>query len=192
MRRTCLDTPRGRVHARLAGDGDDLIPLLHQTAASSVMYERFVAAMLAAGCGARYRFLAPDTPGFGMSFTPETPYDPNDWADDMFAAVDALADGTGSPRRVHLLGHHTGAAIAGVMAATRPDRVASLAMIGAVAMDEPDRLGRRAGVRAMTVDPGRAPGAGVAPGRHRRCRPRSLSRLPAHVPTRTRSDPPTP
>ncbi|WP_245545831.1 alpha/beta fold hydrolase [Nocardia higoensis] len=115
MRRTYLDTPRGQIHVRLAGDGDDLILLLHQTAASSVMYERFAAEMLAAGCGARYRLLAPDTPGFGMSFTPDRPYDLNDWAADMFAALDSVDAG-----RVHLLGHHTGAAIAGVMAATRP------------------------------------------------------------------------
>ncbi|MGU3583681.1 alpha/beta fold hydrolase [Rhodococcus sp. C26F] len=145
MYRIYVDTPCGQVHARTAGSGPEVVLLLHQTASSSEMYEAFAAKFLAAGHGERYTLIAPDTPGFGMSFAPREQYALQWWADDMIALLDALG-----VQHAHLLGHHTGAAIAATIAARHPGRTASLAMVGAVAMSPEDRARWHAGVTAMT------------------------------------------
>ncbi|NQX27294.1 alpha/beta hydrolase [Microbacteriaceae bacterium VKM Ac-2854] len=140
MHRSYVDTPRGQVHLRRAGHGPETVLLLHQTAASSAMYEAFAAALVAAE-PERYTLIAADTPGFGMSFTPETPYDLVDWAQDLLAAVDGP---------LHVLGHHTGASIAVVMAAVS-DRVVSLTMIGATVLPDAERARWEAGVTGMQL-----------------------------------------
>ncbi len=80
-----------------------------------------------------------------MSFAPREQYALQWWADDMIALLDSLG-----VLHAHLLGHHTGAAIAATIAARHPDRTASLAMVGAVAMSPADRARWHAGVTAMT------------------------------------------
>lgn len=144
MHRSYVDTPRGQVHLRRAGHGPETVLLLHQTAASSAMYEAFAAALLAAEPD-RYTLVAVDTPGFGMSFTPEEPFDLRSWAEDLLD----LIDGLGEP--VHLLGHHTGASIAIAMAAARPSAVASLTMIGATVLPDAERARWEAGVTGMRI-----------------------------------------
>lgn len=141
MRRCYVDTPRGPVHLRRAGHGPETVLLLHQTAASSAMYEAFAAALLAAEPD-RYTLIAVDTPGFGMSFTPDDPYDLVGWAADLLAAVDGP---------VHLLGHHTGASIAVAMAAQAPERIRSLTMIGATVLPDAERARWEAGVVGMQL-----------------------------------------
>ncbi|NQX10886.1 alpha/beta hydrolase [Microbacteriaceae bacterium VKM Ac-2855] len=141
MRRSYADTPRGQVHLRRAGHGPETVLLLHQTAASSAMYEAFAAEFLAAE-SAKYTLIAVDTPGFGMSFTPEDPYDLGDWADDLLAAVEGP---------MHVLGHHTGASIAVAMAARAAERIASLTMIGATVLPDAERARWEAGVVGMQL-----------------------------------------
>ncbi|UZF46650.1 alpha/beta fold hydrolase [Rhodococcus rhodochrous] len=145
MHRFYVDTPCGQIHARTAGSGPEMVLLLHQTAASSAMYEAFAAKFLEAGHGERYTLVAADTPGFGMSYVPHEQYALERWADDMAAVLDALG-----AQRAHVLGHHTGAAIAATMAARHPDRIVSLAMVGATAMTLQDRTRWHVGVTAMT------------------------------------------
>src|SRR4051794_27938897 len=112
MRRGYVDLDHGQVHYREAGDGPALL-LLHETASSSVMYER------AAGFLAdRFRVVAMDTPGFGMS--DRLPGRP-----DMagYARVAGELLGRLGVARAGVAGFHTGAGIGIELAATRPDLV---------------------------------------------------------------------
>lgn len=66
-----------------------------------------------------------DTPGFGGSFDPPEPPTMIDYARWVLEAADRLGLAL-----FHLVGHHTGSAIALQVAVNRPERVASIAMIG--------------------------------------------------------------
>lgn len=147
MRRGYVDTAGGQVHVRLAGAGEELVLLLHQTAASSAMFERFAAAIEHSPLMATHRFIAIDTPGFGQSFTPRHPYSLTDWAETVLEV--ATAQGADS---FHLLGHHTGAAVAVTVAAAAPERVRSLGMIGALGLTADERSAWHASVRGMRID----------------------------------------
>ena len=147
MRRGYLDLAGGQVHLRECGAGETLVLLLHQTAASSVMFEKFAGELAAGPLGATHRFVALDTPGFGMSYRPTAPYDLADWAQVVLEAADAL--GTDS---FHLLGHHTGAAIAIAVAAAAPERVSSLAMIGPLVLAPAERAEWEASVTGLVID----------------------------------------
>jgi pimeloyl-ACP methyl ester carboxylesterase len=129
MRRGYVDVTRGQLHHRSAGDGPTTVVLLHQTAASGAMYEAFTAACLAAEGGDDFRFIALDTPGFGSSFVPAEHYDIGDFARDFLEALDAL--GVDS---FHVLGHHTGVAMAVRLGVIAPERVLSVTMFGPLAI----------------------------------------------------------
>ena len=106
-----------------------MLVCLHQTASSSRMYEAFMTR-----ARSDYQLIALDTPGFGGS--PALPEAPSigDLVEVLSDAVAALGHSA-----YHLLGHHTGAAIACEWAATHPENVRSLAMIGALAMGPEER-----------------------------------------------------
>lgn len=129
MRRGYVDVGRGQLHYRSAGTGPKTVVLLHQTAASGAMYEAFVTTFLAGPDGADYTFIAPDTPGFGNSFTPVEHFDIGDFARDFLEAVDALGIGS-----FHVLGHHTGVAMAVRLGVIAPERVLSVSMFGPLAI----------------------------------------------------------
>jgi pimeloyl-ACP methyl ester carboxylesterase len=75
-----------------------------------------------------------DTPGFGSSFDPEGLPDMSDYADWISAAIGQIGIGP-----FHLVGHHTGAAIAAELAA-RPDCPAvSVSLIGPLCLTPEDR-----------------------------------------------------
>lgn len=147
MRRGYLDLADGQVHLRACGAGETLVLLLHQTAASSVMFERFAGELAAGPLGDSHRFVALDTPGFGMSYRPAGPYDVAGWARVVLQAADALGADS-----LHLLGHHTGAAIAIAVAAAAPERVASLAMIGPLVLSAAERAEWEASVTGLVID----------------------------------------
>ncbi|UFS57967.1 alpha/beta fold hydrolase [Subtercola endophyticus] len=147
MRRSYIDTSGGQVHAREWGDGSELVLLLHQTAASSAMFELFAAELEQAAIGHAYRFLAIDTPGFGESFVPADAYSLAEWADTVLEVATAQR-----AHSFHVLGHHTGAAIAATVAATAPDRVTSLAMIGALGLLPDERERWSDSVHGMLLD----------------------------------------
>ncbi|WP_340539135.1 alpha/beta fold hydrolase [Nocardioides sp. GXZ039] len=136
MRKGYVDGSTGQVHYRWVGEDGPVVVLLHQTASSSRMYERFMAAMPSG-----YRLIALDTPGFGAS----DPYAAQPSTAQLVAALAEAVAALGHDR-YHLLGHHTGAALACEWAAGHGEAVRSLAMIGGLAMGAEARANWLAGV----------------------------------------------
>jgi pimeloyl-ACP methyl ester carboxylesterase len=125
LRRRYADTPLGQIHYR-ERDGERPVLLLHQTASSSVMWERAMRCL-----PGELRPIAMDTPGFGASDAPdEMPADGLAYyAQRVVDLLDALGLG-----RVPIVGHHTGAMIAAELAAGFPERAERLVLIGCVVL----------------------------------------------------------
>lgn len=117
IRRGYADTPYGQLHYAETGSGPAML-LLHQTPRS---YDEFreVQPLLAG----RHRVIAMDMLGFGLSAVLEKPQTIEQYAAGAFALLDAL-----SIDDAVVLGHHTGAAVALEMAASRPERVGALVL----------------------------------------------------------------
>ncbi len=121
VRRTFVDGQYGQLHCRIArNEHSDARPVvcLHMSPKSSWLFADLLGPLAQTRTA-----LAPDYPGHGESDRP--PAEPHvtleDYARDMWAAVDALID---TP--VHLLGSHTGAMVAVEAAYQRPDDVISI------------------------------------------------------------------
>lgn len=128
VRRGYVDTPEGQLHYReRPGDGPPVL-LLHQTASSSVMWERTMRAYPPGR-----RLLAPDTPGFGLSDPPAgcPPDGLTYYARRLTGFLDAL-----DVERVPVVGHHSGAMIAAELAAAHPERVEALLAFGLVVLED--------------------------------------------------------
>ncbi len=132
MRKGYVDTSGGQLHYRAAGTGRPLI-LLHQSPSSGAMWEPVVPGLGQAGFSA----VSLDMPGYGMSDVPPHKPDVDDYARWIVEAADALGFQT-----FDLLGHHTGASIALVIADRYPDRVGKLVLWGVPHLPPPrmDRL----------------------------------------------------
>lgn len=116
--------------------------LLHQTASSSRMFERLMGLL-----AQEFQLIAFDTPGFGASAAiPGSP-----WISDY---VDVLREGARELRlgTYHLLGHHTGAAIATQWAAEHATEALSLTTVGALAMGATERDRWLSGVAATPIE----------------------------------------
>ncbi len=74
--------------------------------------------------GQRYRIIAPDQRGHGLSGKPVSKYTADEMASDVVALLDYLRIDS-----IMLLGHSMGAHVAGYLAATYPDRVRALALL---------------------------------------------------------------
>lgn len=130
IRKGYADTRYGQVHVRMSGAREaragapmaSLAPvvLLHQTASSSIMYERVMRAL-----ADDYVCIAPDTPGYGESFAPPQPPSIPLYAQALREALDALGVTT-----CYLFGHHTGASIAVQMASDDPGFVRRMILSG--------------------------------------------------------------
>ena len=123
-RRGYVDLSWGQIHYRERGAGEPVL-LLHQTPASSSMWERVMRAFPDG-----YRLLAMDTPGFGCSDAPRVP-DAGGlawYAEQVVAVMECLGI-----ERASVVGHHTGAMIATELAVTDPQRVDKLVLIGMLA-----------------------------------------------------------
>ena len=132
VRRAYADLSGGQMHYRSAGaTSAPVVVLLHQSPSHSVMYETLMTAL-----ADRFYLLAPDTPGFGNS----DPLSSSDADIPAFAKAMAQFLGVMGIDRCHLFGHHTGAAIAAELAATRADLVRSLAMSGPTLLTEAQKL----------------------------------------------------
>lgn len=114
--RAFVPTRCGRLHVASNGSGFPVL-LLHQTPRSWDEYREVLPIL-----GRQYRAIAMDTVGFGDSEAlAENSVEA--WADAAHALLDALGI-----ERAAVVGHHTGAVVALEMAASRPQRVAALAL----------------------------------------------------------------
>lgn len=119
MIRSYLNTSAGQVHLYQSGRGDPVL-MLHETPRSARSFTP-----LAQRLGARFRCLAPDTLGFGMSDPLPAGATMEGLADNMIEVLDAL-----KIERAHLIGFHTGNKIAAAMAARYANRVGKVVLIG--------------------------------------------------------------
>lgn len=129
MHKGYAETQHGQIHFRKAGSEGPILVLLHQTASSSRMYLPLMDAL-----SPSFQVFAFDTPGFGESDAHPNQPSIADLARTLREASHALG-----LERLHLLGHHTGAAIATKWAADDPDQVLSLTMVGPLAMGDEER-----------------------------------------------------
>jgi pyruvate dehydrogenase E2 component (dihydrolipoyllysine-residue acetyltransferase) len=116
----------GEIHAIARGEGEEAVVLLHGFSGDALNW-RFVIDELAAG----RTVIAVDLPGHGAS-TKEVG---SGSAEELGAAVLEVMDAEGI-ERAHLVGHSLGGLIAATLAATAPDRVASLALIAPAGLGE--------------------------------------------------------
>ncbi len=129
VRRQLIDGLVGQHHLRLAAPaqpaGAPPLLCLHQSPKSGRVFERFLPVM------ARDRMvLAPDMPGFGESDPPPGPPDLELYAQANLALLKALQEaGTCAPGPVDVLGYHTGAMVAVVMARLAPESVRRIVLV---------------------------------------------------------------
>ena len=129
-RRGYLEGPAGQVHYRRTGDGGEPVLLLHQSPLSSAQFDAVLPLLAARGFDA----LALDLPGYGMSDEPPTGATLEDYAGIIPAALSAMGWA-----RAHLVGHHSGAVLAAVHAASRPAGLARLVLNGFPLLGEAER-----------------------------------------------------
>lgn len=143
QRRGYVDCATGQVHYREQGEGHPLV-ILHQNPNSSAMYSAVHPLLASAG----FRVIGFDHPGTGMSDPPPEPPLIGDYAGWLLEAAGNLG-----LEQFHLLGHHTGAAIATEMALAAPDRVQRLVLSGPPVLDVRDRDQVAIWARPRTIAP---------------------------------------
>jgi haloacetate dehalogenase len=131
---TDLETPRGRVHARVGGDGPPLL-LLHGFPQTHLMWHPVTQRLAAA-----HTVVAADLPGYGDSFRPtpaedHAPHSKRALAQDLVAAMAALGHD-----RFAVAGHDRGGRVAYRMALDHPGAVTRLAVLDIVPTGEIWRL----------------------------------------------------
>ncbi|HET8949907.1 MAG TPA: alpha/beta hydrolase [Solirubrobacteraceae bacterium] len=132
---TDVETPRGRVHARVGGNGPPLL-ILHGFPQTHLMWHP-VAQQLAE----HHTVVAADLPGYGDSFRPtpaddHAPHSKREFARDLVAAMSSLGH-----ERFAVAGHDRGGRVAYRMALDHPGTVTRLAVLDIVPTGE---LWRRA------------------------------------------------
>jgi len=132
-RRGYVDGRFGQIHFRRLGEGRPAI-LIHQTPWSSVQFMNAAPILAAAGIEA----ISVDTPGYGLSDTPPAIPTIEDYAE----AVGDLIDGLGL-KAPAVVGHHTGALIAGALAARRGAGLSALVLHGAPLYTPEEREARK-------------------------------------------------
>ncbi|MET0239114.1 MAG: alpha/beta fold hydrolase [Sphingobium sp.] len=145
LSRGYLDLSDGQMHyIHRPGRGTPIL-FLHQTASSGRMWVATMERLDVAN-----PLWAVDTPGFGNSFDPAVEPDMDDYVRWLMEAVSAMSQGP-----VHLVGHHTGAAIALAAATRHPGVAASLSLIGPSLLSDQERTGY-AGKLGAPFRPGRS------------------------------------
>ena len=119
INREYAQTSAGRIHYYEQGSGLPLL-MLHETPRSGWSY-----APLMGRLSDRYRCIAPDTLGFGMSDPIPEVASMESLARSMFELMDRLG-----VERADVMGFHTGNKIAAAMAALDPARVRKTVLIG--------------------------------------------------------------
>jgi haloacetate dehalogenase len=121
-----LDTPRGRIHARVGGSGPPVL-LLHGYPQSHLMWHS-----TAPRLAERFTVVAADLAGYGDSLKPaaaddHAPHSKRALAADQVAAMAALGS-----ERFAVVGHDRGGRVAYRMALDHPQRVRRLAVLDIV------------------------------------------------------------
>jgi pimeloyl-ACP methyl ester carboxylesterase len=132
IERRFVATRSGTLHVAACGQGFPVL-LLHQTPRSWDEY-RAVLPLI----GARHRGIAMDTAGFGDSPPLAGENSIERWAEVAFDLLDALG-----LAQAAVVGHHTGAAVALEMAASRPERVPALVLSACPFVDAARRSGHQ-------------------------------------------------
>jgi pimeloyl-ACP methyl ester carboxylesterase len=137
LKRGYLEAPVGKqLHYRMAGDrGGAPLVLIHQSPSSGAMWDPILQDLASRD----YFALAPDLIGHGASDAPDSPPTLHQYANGVWRVLDALEIDDAS-----LLGHHSGASIAVIMAIQQPRRVKALALWG-VPLMTPEREKRLGG-----------------------------------------------
>lgn len=121
IRKSYVDTRDGQVHYRYREGGDGLpILFFHMTASSSAAFESVMTHL----DGSR-PLCAFDIPHYGQSYVPTAEPSYEYVADVMIEAADNLGID-----RFHCFGHHGGTNVSAQLAASQPDRVASIMLAG--------------------------------------------------------------
>ena len=146
---TFIDVDGLRVHAKVAGQGDPTVVLIHGFAAGAFIWRQVMPPLARRGT-----VVAFDLPGFGLTARPApdawprgNPYDPEVQADLTVALLDRL----GIDRAV-LVGHSAGARVAMLAALRYSERVSGLVLV-TPALDPPSlRRSLALLVRAPALD----------------------------------------
>ncbi|MBD2776171.1 alpha/beta fold hydrolase [Iningainema tapete] len=125
IKRAFLDTEDGQILYRIGGEGNPLV-LLHQNQTSSNEYRELMPILAKNRC-----VIAMDFLGFGDSDKPPRMYSIEDYAKTVILLLDKLGIKTTS-----ILGNHTGAFVAGEVAAEYPERVEKLILSNPVVFGE--------------------------------------------------------
>ncbi|MGK7908978.1 MAG: alpha/beta fold hydrolase [Synechococcus sp.] len=117
IKRAFLDTEDGQILYRIGGEGEPLL-LLHMNPRSSDEFRELMPIL-----ARNRRVIAMDLMGFGDSDKPPRMYTIADYANTVIALLDEL-----DINKTSILGNHTGAFVAGEVAAAYPDRVDKLVL----------------------------------------------------------------
>jgi pimeloyl-ACP methyl ester carboxylesterase len=120
MKRGYMDGPYGQIHFRRFGAGQPTL-LLHQSPLSSAQFDAAAPYLGTAGLDC----VALDLPSMGMS----DPVEAGTSLDDFVAIIPVALDHLGWAH-AHIVGHHTGAALAARFGARNPDAVGRLILNG--------------------------------------------------------------
>jgi len=121
LKRQFIDGPEGQIHLRAGGAGERAFYAIHQSPASSRIYEPLLKEL-----SRDRRVAAADTPGYGESDPPPSLPSISDYARAHGAVLDALGYGS-----VDIMGYFTGSRIAVELALQRPRQVRRLILLGA-------------------------------------------------------------
>lgn len=124
-----VDIGRLVLNLRMAGDGP-LMLFLHGITANSATFQPMMQAFMG-----RFRVVAVDQRGHGLSDRPADGYEAEDYADDIASLVRTLGAGPAI-----LVGHSLGARNSAVAAARHPDLVRSVVAIDFTPFIEPEVL----------------------------------------------------
>jgi pimeloyl-ACP methyl ester carboxylesterase len=122
VRKAYVDTGEGQVHYRYAGEDNDgaAVAFFHQNPSSSRTFEEVMDDL-----AEEYHVVAPDMPGYGQSYAPESVPDFGYYTRVLTEALDAIGLGD-----LHVVGHHTGAAVGVEFATNRPEQTETVSLIG--------------------------------------------------------------
>ncbi|MDE0801242.1 MAG: alpha/beta hydrolase [Rhodospirillaceae bacterium] len=121
VRRGYADTSYGQIHYYdTAAKNLPPLLLLHQSPQAGSMFEAALPTL-----GKRFRTIALDTLGYGLSDKPERELEPEDYAQSIAEVADALGLGC-----LTVCGVHTGATFAIQLAIQYPERISALVLSG--------------------------------------------------------------